>query len=63
MIYIYYNKYYSKRNLEIFEKLLSKNIELDARQLYYYSRVLMYNSQYEKSISYFNIFLNIKDSV
>jgi len=53
---------YSKRNLEIFEKLLSKNIELDARQLYYYSRELMYNSQYEKAISYFNIFLNNKNA-
>lgn len=49
---------HSTRNLEIFEKLLSNNITLDPRQLYYYSRELMYNSQYEKAISYFNTFLN-----
>jgi glycosyltransferase involved in cell wall biosynthesis len=55
-------KTYSTRNLEIFEKLLDNKIPLDARQLYYYARELMYNSKYEKAISYFNIFLNNKDA-
>lgn len=49
---------HSTRNLEIFEKLISKNITLDPRQLYYYARELMYNNQFEKAISYFNIFLD-----
>lgn len=53
---------YSDRNLQIFEKILSKNIKLDARQLYYYSRELMYNGQYEKAISYLNTFLDEKDA-
>lgn len=49
---------YSTRNLEIFEKLIAKNVILDARQLYYYARELMYNEKYEKAISYYNIFLS-----
>lgn len=53
---------HSTRNLEIFEKLISKNITLDARQLYYYARELMYNDFFEKAILYFNIFLDMKDA-
>lgn len=53
---------YSTRNLDIFEKLISNNVRLDARQLYYYSRELMYHGQYEKAISYFNIFLEAPDA-
>lgn len=49
---------YSKRNLEIFEDMISKNIELDPRQQYYYSRELMYHNYYDKAIENFNIFLN-----
>lgn len=52
----------STRNLEIFEKLLSKNTQLDARQLYYYARELMYNEQYDKSINYLNKVLSRNDT-
>lgn len=48
---------YSRRNLEIFEDMLSKGITLDQRQMYYYSRELMYHEEYEKAIENFNIFL------
>lgn len=53
---------HSTRNLEIFEKLIAKNVSLDARQLYYYARELMYNNKFEKAITYFNIFLETKDA-
>ena len=52
---------YSTRNLEIFEDMIKNNIELDARQQYYYSRELMYHSKFKKAIKNFNIFLENKD--
>lgn len=53
---------YSRRNLEIFEDMLSKNIPLDCRQKYYYARELMYNQEYQKAIDNFKKFLNEKDA-
>lgn len=52
---------YSTRNLEIFESMIKNNIELDARQQYYYSRELMYHNKFESAIENFNIFLKRKD--
>lgn len=52
---------YSSRNLEIFENMIAKNMTLDPRQQYYYSRELMYNNNYDKAIENFNIFLKNKN--
>lgn len=48
---------YSRRNLDIFEDMLSKNIKLDYRQQYYYARELMYNKEYEKAINNLTLFI------
>ena len=50
-----------KRNLNIFNKMIEKNIQLDARQTFYYARELYYNKEYEKSITEYNKFLNGED--
>lgn len=47
-----------KRNLKIFEKMIENGISLDPRQTFYYARELYYNEDYEKSLKYFNTFLN-----
>ena len=49
---------YSRRNLDIFEDMISKNIPLDCRQKYYYARELMYNQEYQKAIKKLESFLN-----
>src|SRR5574344_239765 len=51
-----------KRNLNIFENMIKKNIKFDTRQTFYYARELYYNNYYEKSIYYFNIFLKKDDA-
>lgn len=47
-----------KRNLRIFEKIISEGIDLDARQQFYYARELYYNGRYEEAIKIFNEFLD-----
>lgn len=54
-------EYDPKRNLRIFEKMISENISLDPRQTFYYARELYYNHEYEKAKKYFNEFLENKD--
>ena len=46
------------RNLKIFEKMIKNNITLDSRQTFYYARELYYNGEYDKSVIYFNKFLD-----
>ena len=48
----------SKRNLEIYEKLLLNGEELSPRGLYYYARELKDNGRYTESIDYFLQFLD-----
>ncbi len=43
----------SKRNLQIYEKLISQNVELSARQKFYYSRELFFNGLYKSAITSF----------
>ena len=38
--------------------MLKNNIKLDPRQTFYYARELYYNEEYDKSLIYFNKFLN-----
>ena len=52
---------HTKRNLKIFEKIMTYST-LDARQSYYYARELMYDNQYFKAIDKFNEFLNMKNA-
>ena len=47
-----------KRNLRIFENMISKGKELDPRQQFYYARELYYNKRYEDAINIFNNFLD-----
>lgn len=46
-----------KRNLKIYQKLIKNKTKLSSRQKFYYSRELMYNGFYKKSIKSFNDFL------
>jgi glycosyltransferase involved in cell wall biosynthesis len=55
-------KEYTKRNLNIFKKMLQNGKKLDARQQFYYARELYYHGMYEEAIEEFNIFFNRKDS-
>ena len=50
-----------KRNLKIFENMIKKGLNLDARQQFYYARELYYAKEYDKSIFQFNEFLNRDD--
>ena len=47
-----------KRNLRIFEIMISNGKELDPRQQFYYARELYYNKRYEEAINTFNNFLD-----
>ena len=47
-----------KRNLRIFENMISNGKELDPRQQFYYARELYYNKRYEEAINTFNNFLD-----
>ena len=47
-----------KRNLRIFENIISNGKELDPRQQFYYARELYYNKRYEDAIDIFNNFLD-----
>ena len=51
---------HSDRNLKIYEKYESDKKPFTPRQLYYYARELKDHSQWEKSASYFEKFLNTK---
>ncbi len=50
------------RNLDIFESMIKANITLDARQLYYYARELMYHKKYKKAILNFKKVLEDNNS-
>ncbi|MBQ0016997.1 MAG: glycosyltransferase family 2 protein [Clostridiales bacterium] len=45
------------RNLKIYESLIEMSVKLSARQMYYYSRELMYNNLFEKAIENYKKFL------
>lgn len=47
-----------KRNLRIYEKMLSEGRVFNARQQFYYSRELYYNGRYEEAIEGFNKFID-----
>ena len=49
------------RNLRIFEKMITDNIDLDTRQKFYYAREVYYSGNYTKAIEKFNEFLNQDD--
>ena len=51
----------TKRNLKIFDSIISKNAVLNPRMQYYYARELMYDGQLPKAIRQFKKFLNMKD--
>ena len=55
-------KEYSKRNLNIFKKMINNGIKLDARQQYYYARELYYHGMYEDSIKEYRDFLNMDEA-
>lgn len=48
------------RNLKTYESFISKGNELTPRGLYYYSKELYYNQEYEKAIEHFEKFLSSK---
>lgn len=48
----------SKRNLAIYERLLSEKKEFSPRGLYYYARELKDNGRYAEAIRFFNLFLD-----
>lgn len=47
---------YSKRNLNIFKKMLQEGIALDTREMFYYARELYYHEMYNEAITEFNKF-------
>lgn len=49
------------RNLRIYEKLISDNIELNARDMFYYARELYYNDRIDLAITEFEKFLSQTD--
>ena len=49
------------RNLLIYEKSISKGINLTPRGLYYYARELFYNGRYDEAIGYFKKFLDTEE--
>lgn len=49
-----------KRNLRIFNKIISDGVVLNPREQFYYARELYYNQEYDKAISIFNEFLSLK---
>lgn len=55
-------KEYTKRNLNIFKKMIKENIKLDARQQYYYARELYYHAMYQEAIVEFEKFFNMKEA-
>jgi len=50
------------RNLRIFEKLLSENQTLSARELFYYANELYYHKNYHKAIAVYLDFLHHSDA-
>ncbi len=48
----------SRRNLEIFEKMIAAGQELSSRNFFYYARELYHNGHYNEAIIYFNKFLD-----
>lgn len=55
-------KEYTKRNLNIFLKMLKEGKKLDARQQFYYARELYYHGMYKDAILEFKKFFNKKDA-
>ena len=55
-------KEYSKRNLNIFKKMINDGIKLDTRQQYYYARELYYHGMYKEAIKEYSVFLNKNDA-
>ena len=55
-------KEYTKRNLNIFIKMLEDGKILDARQQFYYARELYYHAMYKEAIEEFKKFFNRKDA-
>jgi Glycosyltransferases involved in cell wall biogenesis len=49
-----------KRNLKIFEKKIAEGVDLNPREIFYYSRELYYNKRYHDAITEFRRFLNTK---
>lgn len=54
---------YSKRNLNIYEKMLNEGEQLEPRNQFYYGRELYYHAYYEKAIKVFNSFLNGENGI
>ncbi|MCL1914662.1 MAG: glycosyltransferase [Eubacteriaceae bacterium] len=50
-----------KRNMRIFESMIAKGQELNARETFYYARELMYNNRLEDAINRFIEFLSRDD--
>lgn len=55
-------KEYTKRNLNIFQKMIKDGKTLDARQQFYYARELYYHSLYKEAIEEFNKFFKREDA-
>lgn len=45
------------RNLQIYRKMIAKNVEFSPRQQFYYARELMFNGFYKRAISQFKRFI------
>ena len=52
----------SNRNLKIYRKHIKNGVKLSARQMYYFSRELMYNGYFEEAIVNYEKFLNQNDA-
>ena len=50
-----------RRNIEIYENILSSGNDLSSRGMYYYARELFSYEKYDKAIEYFNKFLDTED--
>ena len=50
-----------KRNLNIFKKMISEGVPLDARQQFYYGRELFYNNENDEAITVLDDFLKKDD--
>lgn len=50
------------RNLRIFKKMIEDNVEFSARDRFYYSNELYYNSFYKEAINNYEMFLSLPNS-
>lgn len=53
---------YSRRNLEIYERMLAEGKRLDAREQFYYARECYYHGKYAKAVLWFWKFLREKEA-